>query len=90
MFELKDKIRCRVVENCVIPTEIHVIRTVYVYDDAYTVFTRKTYALRKKLNEKCTFREVILFVKKVWREVSYEERKCVACLSPEQKPRRYK
>lgn len=37
------------VENCVIPKEIHVIRIVYVYDDAYTVFTRKTYALRKKL-----------------------------------------
>lgn len=74
------------VENCVIPKEIHVTRTVYLYDDDYTVFTRKTYALRKKLNEKCTLREVILFVKKVWRE----ERKCVACLSPEQKPRRYK
>lgn len=44
----------------------------------------------EKLNEKCTVREVILFVKKVWREVCYEERKCVACLSPEQKPRRYK
>lgn len=43
-----------------------------------------------KLNEKCTVREVILFVKKVWREVPYEERKCVACLSQEQKPRRYK
>lgn len=33
------------VENCVIPKEIHVIRTVYLNDDAYTVFTRTTYAL---------------------------------------------
>lgn len=64
--------------------------TYNIYDDAYTVFVRKSYALRKNLNAKFTVREVILFVKKVWREVPYEERKCVACLSQEQKPRRYK